>query len=100
VSQSFQEDLDIAQGNQNSSRLTLEEEWAQRARALEGVREGRLRVLLSTEMAARGHTETYISHLPVPGAAANDATSVPHPSRSEPLYGRWSSTRRTHVAGR
>ena len=38
--------------------------------------------------------------LPVPGAAANDATSVPHPSRSEPLYGRWSSTRRTHVAGR
>ena len=32
---SVQVDLDIAQGNQTSSRLTLEEEWAQRARAQE-----------------------------------------------------------------
>jgi hypothetical protein len=46
VSQSFQEDLDIAQGNQNSSRLTLEEEWAQRARALDHAlhtREGQMK---------------------------------------------------------
>jgi superfamily II DNA/RNA helicase len=36
---------------------------AQRARALEGVREGRLRVLLSTEMAARGLDLPRVSHV-------------------------------------